>query len=306
MMALWREGTPEARGRIGEYCLQDTALPLGLAQHLDVFTTLFEMGNAAYVPVDYILQRGQTVRCYSMMVRAMGARAMICPDDFEVKEGDAEGKYEGATVIEPKRGAWFTPVVTLDYASLYPSIIRAHTLCPSSLVLDSAYAALDGYEYTDISIGEVTHRFARDSASVTPHLLQSLGELRGKAKRDMAAYKVAGDRQRAGLMDCKQKAIKVCMNSIYGLFGSATGYMPCKAVAASTTATGRAMIEKTREVVEARGATVVYGDTGTQSRCHLALLPTNCCSPDSPVLNALCRRLSFHHMGTCNNNAAGV
>ena len=51
------------------------------------------------------------------------------------------------------------------------------------------------------------------------------------------------------------------MNSLYGLYGSSTGYMPCKAVAASTTATGRAMIDKTKEVVEAMGGTVLYGDT---------------------------------------------
>ena len=48
---------------------------------------------------------------------------------------------------------------------------------------------------------------------------------------------------------------------MYGLFGANFGYLPCKAVAASTTAIGRAMIQKTKEVVEARGARVVYGDT---------------------------------------------
>lgn len=51
------------------------------------------------------------------------------------------------------------------------------------------------------------------------------------------------------------------MNSMYGLFGSSTGYIPCKAVAASTTAKGREMIDKTKEVVEEMGGRVIYGDT---------------------------------------------
>uniref|UniRef100_A0A0A9Z700 DNA-directed DNA polymerase n=1 Tax=Lygus hesperus TaxID=30085 RepID=A0A0A9Z700_LYGHE len=42
--------------------------------------------------------------------------------------------YEGATVIEPIKGFYNCPVATLDFASLYPSIIMAHNLCYSTLV----------------------------------------------------------------------------------------------------------------------------------------------------------------------------
>ena len=48
---------------------------------------------------------------------------------------------------------------------------------------------------------------------------------------------------------------------MYGLFGSTTGYIPCKAVAAGTTAKGREMIDTTKEVVEQMGGRVIYGDT---------------------------------------------
>ena len=41
MMALWREGSPESKARIGAYCVQDTALPLRLAKRLEALTSLF-------------------------------------------------------------------------------------------------------------------------------------------------------------------------------------------------------------------------------------------------------------------------
>ena len=42
--------------------------------------------------------------------------------------------YEGATVLEPKAGYYDKPVATLDFASLYPSIMMAHNLCYTTLV----------------------------------------------------------------------------------------------------------------------------------------------------------------------------
>lgn len=45
-----------------------------------------------------------------------------------------EGQYEGAVVIEPTRGFYKEPIATLDFASLYPSIMMAHNLCYSTLV----------------------------------------------------------------------------------------------------------------------------------------------------------------------------
>ena len=42
--------------------------------------------------------------------------------------------YEGATVLDPKIGFYERPVATLDFASLYPSIMMAHNLCYTTLL----------------------------------------------------------------------------------------------------------------------------------------------------------------------------
>jgi len=57
------------------------------------------------------------------------------PSPHGVPGGATDGVgYEGATVIEPKRGFHNCPVTTLDFASLYPSIMMAHNLCYSTLL----------------------------------------------------------------------------------------------------------------------------------------------------------------------------
>ena len=96
------------------------------------------MANTSFVPVEYILQRGQTVKNFSLLVKSMHGRGMICPDEWRLNEGETEADaetrartdgegadqkagtkgYTGAVVLEPRTGAWFTPVATLDYASL--------------------------------------------------------------------------------------------------------------------------------------------------------------------------------------------
>ena len=46
----------------------------------------------------------------------------------------SDEQYEGATVIEPRKGYYDVPIATLDFSSLYPSIMMAHNLCYTTLL----------------------------------------------------------------------------------------------------------------------------------------------------------------------------
>jgi len=59
---------------------------------------------------------------------------MIIPFRQQQGGGGDEVGYEGAIVIEPMMGFYESPIATLDFASLYPSIMMAHNLCYSTLV----------------------------------------------------------------------------------------------------------------------------------------------------------------------------
>ena len=50
-------------------------------------------------------------------------------------------------MLSAQIGAYYTPITALDFASLYPSIMMAHNLCYSSLVMSPKYDNLPGVEY---------------------------------------------------------------------------------------------------------------------------------------------------------------
>lgn len=265
-----------AISEIGRYCAQDTALPLSLLSRLSIIPTMFEMAAATSVPCDYIFQRGASVRVTSMLVKRMHEYGMICPSRVIERES-----YQGSTILEAKTGIFWDPVAVCDFASLYPSIIRRHCLCPSRLVLDERFGNLHGVHYMDIETDAGTHRFAQDAEhhdnagnettadstgrskplpqAVVPSLLADLAELRKQAKNELAH---AADPWQRTLLDAKQMAFKVCMNAVYGAFG-APGPLFSRALAASVTAIGRRMIAETKDIVEkhVQGAEVVFGDT---------------------------------------------
>jgi len=55
-------------------------------------------------------------------------------------------KFEGATVIEPNRGYYTHPIATLDFASLYPSIMMAHNLCYTTLMSEWEFKKMTAEE----------------------------------------------------------------------------------------------------------------------------------------------------------------
>lgn len=145
----------------------------------------------------------------------------------------------------------------------YPSIIRAHNMCYSTLVLeDDTYGHVPGVDYYSIETSMGTFRFAQQPPGVVPSLLEDLAKFRKQARAEMAEAKARGDDWAVALANGRQLAFKVTMNSCYGVLGATKGMMPCVPIAASVTATGRAMIKQTSRLVEelVPGSRVIYGD----------------------------------------------
>ena len=63
---------------------------------------------------DVFLLHCLQIRCFSCLFGKAREMNYAIPDD---KAWATEGKYEGATVLEPKKGAYFTPIAALDFAS---------------------------------------------------------------------------------------------------------------------------------------------------------------------------------------------
>ena len=244
--------------RMAEYCVRDTELPIRLNQKLSTLVNQIEMARVVCVPLSFLNFRGQQIRCFSLITRYANQRGFVVNDCDKVV--DKTG-YVGATVLTPEVGAYVNDCVTcLDFASLYPSIMRAHSMCPSTIVLDDTAVDDDTELYT---IETTPGRFVSfaQTGGVVPKLLEDLATWRKRSKAEMASAKQRGDTFGAAMQNAKQLAFKVAMNSIYGFFGAGTSPIPLLDLASAVTSTGRDMILRTKRACEERGHRVVYGDT---------------------------------------------
>ncbi len=258
MFARFLEGDPVKLRDVAEYCIKDTLLPHKLMKKLCTLLNLVEMAKATWVPVSFLVERGQQIKVFSQLTKKARELGYMVPT---IKYGSLpEEQYEGATVLEAQKGAYYTPITALDFEALYPSIMMAHNLCYSTYVMDERrYGNIPGITYETFDIGDKTYKFAQDVPSLLPAILAELKQFRKKAKRDMAA--ATGSMKE--VYNGKQLAYKVSMNSVYGFTGAGKGILPCVPIASTTTCRGRGMIEETKTYVEANfpGAKVRYGDT---------------------------------------------
>ena len=119
------------------YCLKDAYLPLRLLDKLMCVINYMEMARVTGVPLSYLQTRGQQIKVISQLLRKAMEQDLLLPTH---QSQASDENYEGATVIDPVRGYYDVPIATLDFSSLYPSIMMAHNLCYTSLLLPGAIA----------------------------------------------------------------------------------------------------------------------------------------------------------------------
>lgn len=253
MFTMYANGNPDDLGRIAEYCIKDTELPIRLMEKLYTVENLIEMAKATWVPLSFLSERGQQIKVFSQIAKKARELRFAIP---VLQRSDEPSEYVGATVLDAQTGAYYQPITALDFASLYPSIMMAHNLCYSTLVMDPRYDNLPGVEYETHG----AHRFAQNVPSLLPAILSDLKQFRKKAKADMAKAKGT---PMYHVYNGKQLAYKISMNSVYGFTGASKGMLPCVAIASTVTSQGRTMIQMSKDYVEQHypGSIVRYGDS---------------------------------------------
>jgi DNA polymerase elongation subunit (family B) len=282
--------TAAGRERLGAYCAKDAWIPCQLIIKMSKATNAILMSQVAGVSLDTILNRGQQIRTLSLMLKKVKERAengdvrWFIPDEDDPPN---TGSFEGAVVITPIPGFWDRPVATLDFASLYPSIMRAWNMCFSTIISNHTEAKERGYVWSDTEenpsyrpVRTFTYpeggRFdyqtldndicfvtREQRRGILPELLEELHTERKLAKRQMKACKEGS--MEYNVLDGRQLALKVSMNSMYGFTGASKGFLPEKRIASAVTRAGRGMANETKFMCEDRykeyGVKVVYGDS---------------------------------------------
>ncbi len=161
-------------------------------------------------------------------------------------------KYAGAIVLEPPVGIFFN-VVVLDFASLYPSIIKVWNL--SYETVNPEYPCRDLRE-----VPGVGHKVCLDRKGMISSIIGVLRDLRVRVYKSLSKKKdLPNDRRE--WYGAVQSAMKVLLNASYGVFGSENFALYAPPVAESVTAIGRYVIQKTVEQASSMGLKVLYGDT---------------------------------------------
>ena len=269
--------------RIADYCGRDAEIPLRIISTLKYLEGWIGLSRACNLPLESIVNGGQQARVFSELSwRIKDSHYINFP---ETPWPQHSTKYQGATVMNPIAGFYKDPVSTLDFQSLYPSIIITNNLCPSTIVnspeLQSRLTAKGlcqtftiTHERADGSTFERPYCFVTHVPSVFADLLQGLLKQRKATKKEMEAEK---DPFKYEILNKLQLAYKVVCNSAYGYCGSSVGSVwgPFFPVAAVTTLIGRNLIADTRKFIETQfqpalavRPVVVYGDTDSVMIYH--------------------------------------
>lgn len=220
---------------LAEYNRQDCQLVLDIFNHTHLLEYLIQRSRLTGHTLDRI---GGSVAAFEYLYLPKLHRAgYIAPN---LGEGFDGVKAPGGFVMDSKPGM-YNHVLVLDFKSLYPSIIRTFKIDPMGLI--------EGLEQPDMehSIPGYNGGFFHREKHFLPNIIEDLWHARdaAKAQKDSAA----------------STAIKIIMNSFYGVLGSTGCRFFDVRLSSSITQRGHDIIQRTALWIDQQGYEVIYGDT---------------------------------------------
>ena len=268
--ALLEESKIEFEGDIGDlsvdelarYCYNDAHLAMRLTTFRGelLCKLLIVLCRIAKMPLDDVSRLGVSNWIRSMLYFEHRRRNILIPKQRELEEKGGAAttaiikgkKYKGGVVIEPRAGVYFE-VSVLDFASLYPSIIKVYNLSYETVRCVHE-------ECRSNIVPETNHWTCKKKRGITSLLIGSLRDLRVGYYKHLSKEKTlsADDRD---LYNIVSQALKVILNASYGVMGAEIFPLYCLPVAEATAALGRYVITKTIDKSRELGIEVIYGDT---------------------------------------------
>ncbi|MGF1465087.1 MAG: DNA polymerase II [Sandaracinaceae bacterium] len=220
----------EDKAGLAAYNLQDCRLVLDILDRAHLIAYLVERQRLTGLPMDRI---GGAVAAFdNLYLPRLHAHGHVAPD---VGRRLDAAPSPGGDVMESTPGL-YENVLVLDFKSLYPSIIRTFGIDPMGL-------AFPGDDPVPGFLGATFHR----ERHILPGLIETLWAARDRAK-------ARGD-------EAASRALKIQMNSFYGVLGTPGCRFFDPRLATSITRRGHEILLRSRRFIEERGLEVIYGDT---------------------------------------------
>ena len=249
--------------QIAKYCQNDARLTYNLTSFNNdlLMGLLVVITRIARMPIDDIARMGVSQWIRSLMYYEHRKNNFLIPRRVELDEksmgvaNDAiikDKKYRGGMVVEPIEGIHFD-VTVMDFASLYPSIIKVNNLsyetvrCPHE-------------ECKKNMIPQTNHWVCTKRNGLTSTIIGSLRDLRVNYYKNQARKKDNTEEEKQ-LYTVVTQALKVILNASYGVMGAEIFPLYFLPAAESTTGMGRHIILDTIEKCKENNIDVLYGDT---------------------------------------------
>jgi len=215
-----------------DYNLQDCKLVYEILKKTKILDLAIERSQLTGMTFDRLT--ASIVAFDSLYLRETKKRNLVCPTThYQQKENKIMGGY-----VKQSKSGIYQNVLVLDFKSLYPSIIKTFNIDPSSFL---------GKKKEKNAIETPNHVFFRNEEGILPEIIHKLHEAREKAKKEGREF--------------SNYAIKIIMNSFYGVLASENSRFFDFEMASAITNFAQYIIKLTAEEIEKTGLDVIYSDT---------------------------------------------
>ncbi len=216
--------------QLADYNIKDCQLVNDIFVKADLIEFALQRANLTGLAIDRL---GGSVAAFdNLYLPRLHRHGFVAPDVDNTNTGLGS---PGGYVLDSAPGI-YRNVLVLDFKSLYPSIIRTFCIDPMGL-LQHGENPIPGFMEAHFS--RHTH--------ILPGIIESLWEARDVAKKESNKP--------------LSQAIKIIMNSFYGVLGTNGCRFHSHQLASSITRRGHDIITTSRDEIESQGYRVIYGDT---------------------------------------------
>jgi len=246
-----------------KYCQNDARLTYNLTSFINdlLMNLLIVISRIARMPIDDISRMGVSQWIRRLLYYEHRQNGILIPRRQELDNKSSnvineavikDKKFRGGLVVDPVEGIHFD-VTVMDFASLYPSIIKV-----KNLSYETVRCSHDACKKN--TIPQTNHWVCTKKNGLTSVLIGSLRDLRVNYYKNMAKKDTLTVEEKQ-LFTVVSQALKVILNASYGVMGAEIFPLYFLPAAEATTATGRHIILSTINKCKESGIDVLYGDT---------------------------------------------
>ncbi len=280
LTSWYSSSKPRDLAKVLDYYITRVQLDLEILEQNELIPRTSEQARLLGVDFFSVFSRGSQFKVESLMFRIAKPENFLLPSPSRKQVGQQNALECLPLVMEPQSAFYNSPLLVLDFQSLYPSVMLAYNYCYSTFLgRVVSWRGQNKMGFTDYQRERRLLELLKDQINIAPNgimyvkpeirkslLAKMLGEIletRIMVKSGMKVDK--DDKTLQRLLNNRQLALKLIANVTYGYTSASfSGRMPCSEIADSIVQTGRETLEKAIALihsVEKWGAEVVYGDT---------------------------------------------